>query len=1265
MRFVRHPLATIDSSLDDDGLAPVPPPATVTGTSGNDFIHVSGDGLTAPPGYHDLPGATSGNDTITPNGGDDIVFAGDGNDRIVFTLDFTAADQIDGQNGTDTVELNGDYHAGVALAANTLANVEILQLDPGHSYKLDFTNASVPNLLKIDASALGASDQLNFTDNNTVADFFFDILGGAGNDTVKMSFIGVFSSVDLSQGGDDTVVATPNNGFKVYMGGALTAGDSLANVSVELNGDYSAGYSFGSATLRNISQITFDGGHSYDITLTNSATAQQSGFGIVADALGPGSSLIFDGSVLTGPMGVEGPFGGDADIRGGSGGGEFIFEPGGHVTFQGGLGADQIFFPDGFDPSLVHIDGGAGSDLIQFSENVDFTLSQSIISNVEDFILAGGTVVIPAGYLTSGATLTMDGTNAGALTVDGSAVTDATLVLIGGGDQNLLIGGSGDDNITMLLGTGSAQGGAGNDTFTVSLHTGQSIDGGAGIDTVRVMAFVSSIHVTAQMLSNVEVMQLLAGDVTFTFDDGVVAAGQTFTFDASGIVPGHPVTFDGRAETDAGYVVIGSPDSDTIYGGQGDDFIEGGAGNDTMFGNGGSDTVEYIHATGGVTVDLDVGGLQNVGGGMGTDIIQSFENIIGSNFNDVLTGSNELDNVLEGLGGNDTLNGGTGNDTAAYTHATGGVIVDLNISGGQNVGGGAGTDTLISIENLRGSEFADTLKGTSGDNVLEGQDGNDTLDLSLGGNDTALGGNGDDTILFGASLTAGDVVDGGAGNDTLVLAGDYSAGLTFTAAMMANVEILKLTGGHSYKLTLSDANVAGGQTLSVDASALGASDALVFDGSAETNGSFAVTGGAGNDTLTGGAGNDLFDLSHGGNDTVKGGAGNDTISFDGALTANDTVDGGTGSDTVVLAGDYSSGVVFSATTMVDVETLRLTAGHSYKLTLNDANVAAMQTLTVDASALAAANSLIFDGSAETNGSFDIVGGAGSDSLTGGAGNDQFDLSHGGNDTAKGGGGNDTFQLGGALTASDKIDGGAGSDTVVLDGDYSLGLTFAATTMVNVETLKLTGSHSYTLILSDGNVAAGQTLTVDASKLGGGFALTFDGSAEHDGAFVVKGGRGDDHIIGGDGADKLTGGKGNDVLQGGNGADLLNGARGNDVFVYTAVGQSTGPVFDTIAGFSTKQDKIDVWFAVTGVDAAVSHGALSLASFNGDLAMALGAAHLAGNHAVVFTPDAGDLAGDTFLVVDANGTAGYQAGQDLVIELDHAAHLSQLKVADFI
>ena len=39
-----------------------------------------------------------------------------------------------------------------------------------------------------------------------------------------------------------------------------------------------------------------------------------------------------------------------------------------------------------------------------------------------------------------------------------------------------------------------------------------------------------------------------------------------------------------------------------------------------------------------------------------------------------------------------------------------------------------------------------------------------------------------------------------------------------------------------------------------------------------------------------------------------------------------------------------------------------------------------------------------------------------------------------------------------------------------------------------------------------------------------------------------------------------------------------------------------------------------------------------------------------NKAAYYTPDSGDLAGTIFLVVDANGIAGYQEGEDYVFAL---------------
>ena len=51
-----------------------------------------------------------------------------------------------------------------------------------------------------------------------------------------------------------------------------------------------------------------------------------------------------------------------------------------------------------------------------------------------------------------------------------------------------------------------------------------------------------------------------------------------------------------------------------------------------------------------------------------------------------------------------------------------------------------------------------------------------------------------------------------------------------------------------------------------------------------------------------------------------------------------------------------------------------------------------------------------------------------------------------------------------------------------------------------------------------------------------------------------------------------------------------------------------------------------------------------------------------NHAVLFTADAGNLANVTFMVVDINGTAGYQANADLVVRLDN--HTGSLTTGNF-
>jgi len=83
---------------------------------------------------------------------------------------------------------------------------------------------------------------------------------------------------------------------------------------------------------------------------------------------------------------------------------------------------------------------------------------------------------------------------------------------------------------------------------------------------------------------------------------------------------------------------------------------------------------------------------------------------------------------------------------------------------------------------------------------------------------------------------------------------------------------------------------------------------------------------------------------------------------------------------------------------------------------------------------------------------------------------------------------------------------------------------------------------------------------------------------------------------------------------------------------------------------------------TAVIGAVTFGALSQASFDSDLAAAVGA--LPGGQALLFQPDSGDLAGETYLVVDQNGSTGYQSGQDLVIHLLNAGGIGTITTGNF-
>lgn len=212
------------------------------------------------------------------------------------------------------------------------------------------------------------------------------------------------------------------------------------------------------------------------------------------------------------------------------------------------------------------------------------------------------------------------------------------------------------------------------------------------------------------------------------------------------------------------------------------------------------------------------------------------------------------------------------------------------------------------------------------------------------------------------------------------------------------------------------------------------------------------------------------------------------------------------------------------------------------------------------------------------------------------------------------------------------------DTLSLSGDFSAGFTLSALP-ADIGQIELAAGNDYVLAIDDDFVAAGQWLLVHGRAAD---SLMFDGSAESDGRFSIFGSGAGDFIFGG---------AGNDLITGLGGADVLSGGAGADVFAYYAASDSTGANYDVIADFDPAADRIDLPGTVAGFGAAIEGGSLSEASFDGDLAAAL--AGLGANQARWFAPDTGDLAGTIFLVVDGNGVAGYQAGQDYVFAIGGA------------
>jgi Ca2+-binding RTX toxin-like protein len=1281
------------------GWADAVSPFAVPVLAPNSYVGTTGD---------DTQSGTDGNDTFDySQGGNDTLFGNGGNDGFYMGAAFNAGDHIDGGDGNDFIYLTGDYSGGLTLTSSMMTRVENFGVDGSHNYNVTSTDSVVPAGGNLEVYTLNstASSVLMFNGSaETDGTFYFFpgngtniITGGAKNDTFDYYYVAFSASNQLDGGA----------GYDV----------------LDLNAAFTANITFGPNTIKNIETIFLNdkgsNGGSYNLTTSDGNVAAGATLFIDGSELNASHSLTFYGAAETdGAFIIQGGAGNDLitdghgndSVSGGDGNDAIYLNIGGNDTASGGAGNDYFFLGSALTAS-DQIDGGADSDTVELSGNYSsgLTLSATTMVNVEYLALDGGhnyNITTNDATVAAGGNLELyfPGTLASdSVVFNASAETDGTFYFFCSAGTNIITGGAKNDTF---------------DFYYVPYAAGNKLDGGGGYDILYLNAAITgTIDFGSDGIKNIEYIGLNdTGSYDLTIDEASLAGGTNLIVDGSALTAGHSLTFTVTsqgapvlAESGATFKLpetacnlkLGS-ENDTIEAtGNYDaalDVIDGGGGNNKMklngdylaheaiFGTGIKNVPEIdcagghsykiyfdsFFVTGGNTVTVDASGLQAADVLIfdGTSVKTGGRlNILGGAGNDTIATGDDVDVIDLRTGGKDVVHAGAGDDRidmgAALISADridGGSGSDtVTLDGDYASGLTLGSSTLTNVEKLQlgtGSSYKITTNDAT---VASGQlltvtwsgpttsealtfKGSDETNGSFkiyasAGKDVLIGGAGNDTFDFtGVQFTSSNLLDGGAGSDLVVLDATHTSTYKFAANTLKNIEFIHLDAGGSYAITTNDANVAAGMRLTIGGEDLGSSEKLTFNGAAETDGSFTVNGGAGNDSITGGARDDIFDLSSGGNDIVKGGNGNDIFNMGAALTAGDRIDGGDGvSDDVVLDGDYSGGLTFKATTMINVETLSLMTGHSYRVTLNDANVAAGQVLTVESSTLGAGDALTFVGSAEKDGRFVFNAGAGNDTITAGSGDDLFLMTKGGTDAVKGGAGNDSFQFGGSLTSADKIDGGIGTqDQVTLDGDYSTGLILKSGTMINVETLLLTAGHSYKLTTNDATVAAGQTLTVEASSLGSGNAVTFNGSAETDGHFVIEGGLG---------------------------GDVLTGGALADTYIYTSADHSTSVTYDTINGFNFSLDRFHVAITITAIDTALNSGKLdSGGQFDTELAAAL-SGNLGADHAILFTASSGNLSGQTFLVVDLNGSAGYQAGADLVIHMN--ADTGTLVVGDFI